>query len=136
MGWFTKVISAVAGGPAGVFGTIATELVSGWKKKRERQQKVEDSIAEYKAQQALSETTYKRDWELAALSGSGIWMRRGTLILFSIPLIWGYFDPPTVLQYFKTLDQMPEWYLASYGTMLGAVWGSMELRQWRAGNAD
>ncbi len=133
MNKFFKGLAAVVGGPAGVVGAVVGELITDWKTGRENKRQVQKATAEYKVKQALSETTYKRDWELAALNGSGLWMRRGTLILFSVPLVWGYFDPDIVLQYFKTLDEMPEWYLASYGAMLGAVWGSMELRQWRAG---
>lgn len=128
-----KLITTVVGGPAGLLGSLFSGVIEEIKASRENQRKVNAAVAEYKAQQALSESTYKRDWELQALQGSGLWMKRGTLILFSWPLVVGPFAPELITQYFDTLEQIPQWYLMSYGSMLAAIWGSMELRNWRAG---
>ena len=131
--FFSKVFGVVLGGSAGIVATVAGELWTDIKESRQNQRQINKAVAEYKAQQALSESTYKRDWELQALQGSGVWMKRGTLILFSWPLVLGPFYPVLLTQYFETLEQIPDWYLASYGSMLAAIWGSMELRNWKAG---
>lgn len=113
--------------------TIGAELFSTWREGQQQKRDLKAAAAEYKQQQIRSAEQYTREWELNALLNSGVWMRRGTLSLFSFPLFWAYFDPEEVQSYFNILESMPEWYLMAYGAMLGTVWGVSELRSWTAG---
>lgn len=130
-----SLFGALIGGPVGLVGTIATELVSNWQSRQQDNRDLARSVTEFKQEQVRSKDRYNHEWELQALQGSGLWMRRATLALFSWPLFWAYFDPAAVNAYFAVLEQMPDWYLQAYFGMLGAVWGFVELRNWRAGKS-
>lgn len=134
--FFSQLFGALVGGPVGLVGTIATELVTNWQSRQQDKRDLARSVTEFKQEQARSRDRYNHEWELQALQGSGVWMRRATLALFSWPLFWAYFDPQAVQDYFAVLEQMPDWYLQAYFGMLGAVWGFIELRNWRAGKAQ
>lgn len=113
---------------------IASELVADWRQSRENKRKVKSAAAEYRAEQARSSENYRQEWELRALEGGDLWVKRLVLLLFSWPLIWAYFEPMAVEHYFNvTLASLPEWYKGAYLAMLGAVWGLTELRGYKAG---
>lgn len=131
--FFSKLFGVAVGGPVGFIGSIASEFVTNWKEGQQQKRDLRRSVNEFKQGQARSKDQYKYAWELKALESTGIWMRRGTLILFSWPLFWAYFDPDAVNAYFLVLEGMPEWYLKVYFGMLGVIWGFIELRDWRAG---
>ncbi len=118
-----------------LLGSIASEFITDWRESRQQKRQLKQAANEFQQQQARSAEEYTRQWELQALLNNGVWMRRGTLILFSLPLPWAYIDPDGVQAYFQVLEQMPDWYLQAYGGMIAAVWGLSELRQWRAGKA-
>lgn len=120
-------------GPAGLIATLGAEFVQDFTATRQNARQVKQAAAEFRAAQARSAASYRAEWELRALEGGGVWMRRVTLALFCWPLIWAYIDPAAVDAYFDTLAAMPGWYLGSLGSMLAAVWGVHELRNMRAG---
>lgn len=112
---------------------IGGELVKNWTQGQQQKRDLSKTETEFKQERLKSSDSYKQQWEVNALLNSGVWMRRFTLGMFSYPLVWGYFDPVGVTAYFQTLETMPEWYLAAYGGIIGAIWGLSELRTWRAG---
>lgn len=114
----------------GIFG----ELVSDWKQSRQAKRDLKQATSEYRQQRARSDDQYRHEWELRTLEGADIWPRRIVLAIFTWPLIWAYFDPGAVQQYFTdTLAVLPEWYKQAYLGMLAVVWGLSELRSSRAG---
>jgi len=51
-------------------------------------------------------------------------LRRGSFFLLSFPLIWAYFDPSAVADYFVTVKvSMPGWYIEAYLTIVFSIWG-------------
>lgn len=135
MSWASigKALAGIVTGPAGLIATVGGELIADFVASRQNRRKLEEAAAEYRQQQARDTQRYTAEWELQALTNRGVWMQRGTLILFCWPLLWAHLDPDAVKAYFDTLEQMPPWYLAALATMLGAIWGSQKLRELRAG---
>lgn len=128
------LFGALIGGPAGVIGTVATEIVTNWKSNQENKRQVKKAASEFRQAQARSSQTHKHEWELRALEGADLWTRRLVLAVFMWPLVWAYFDPEGVQTYFNvTLAVLPDWYKQAFLGMLAVVWGLSELRNTRAG---
>jgi hypothetical protein len=117
----TTILSAVIGIGQGWF--------SDWQARREEQRKIESAVAENKIRLALSEQEHNQQWEMAALEGRDNWLRRISFALWTWPLVWAFFSPGAARVYFsESLAGLPEWYVAGYLAMTGAVWGVSELK--------
>lgn len=128
------ILGGLIGGPVGLVGTIATELVTNWREGQQNKRGIKRAAAEFRQEQARGNDNYKREWELRALEGADIWPRRLVLMLFAWPFIWAYFDPEAVQTYFRiTLAVIPEWYIGAFMMMLSVLWGVVEMRNIKAG---
>ena len=102
---------------------------SDWQQRRENQRNIEKAVADNKIRLALSEQEYNQAWEMAALEGRDTWLRRVSFAMWSFPLVWAYFSPGAAKAYFvDSLSGLPDWYVAGYLAITGAVWGLSELK--------
>jgi len=63
-------------------------------------------------------------WEMEQIKGKDRWLRRGSFLVFSIPMIWAAFDAQAVNDYFTiALASVPDWYVKAYMMMIGGIWG-------------
>lgn len=108
---------------------IGRGFFTDWQAARENKRQVEKAVAENRIRLAQSEQTHNQEWEMRALEGRDTWLRRLSFLMWSLPLAWAYFDPVAARQYFsESLAGLPEWYVAGYLGITGAVWGLAELK--------
>lgn len=112
---------------------IGGELVKNWTDAQENKRQIRKAADEFRAEQARSDSAYKREWELKALEGSDQGARRLILALFLWPLVWGYFDPEGVTLYFETVAGWPDWYKGAVVMMLSVIFGVQKMQELRAG---
>ena len=68
-------------------------------------------------------------WEMATLSDKDKWLRRISFGMFAGPFIWALFDAPGVYAYFNVaLKAMPDWYVQTFMSMIGGIWGVSALK--------
>ncbi len=49
--------------------------------------------------------------------------------MFAGPFVWALFDPAAVTEYFAVaLKAMPEWYVQTFMSMIGGIWGISALK--------
>lgn len=114
-------------------GGALVDIVKGWfsgyQAKRQNQMDIEKAIAENKIRLAQSEQSHNEAWEMAALQGGDKMLRRASFVAWSAPLVWAAYDPAGAAAYFRdALGALPEWYVAGYLAISGAVWGIAELK--------
>lgn len=108
---------------------IGRGFFDNWKAGKDDARKVAAAVAENRIRLAQSEQTHNQEWEMRALEGRDAWLRRVSFLMWSLPLLWAYFDPSAARQYFsESLAGLPEWYVAGYLAITGAVWGLSELK--------
>lgn len=108
---------------------IGKGFFADWQAKRENQRQVEAAVTQNKIRLAMSEQEHNQAWEMAALEGRDTWLRRLSFAMWSLPLLWAYFDPAGAQHYFReSLAGLPEWYVGGYLAITGAVWGIAELK--------
>lgn len=108
-------------------------LFSGWVKGKQELQKVkidvERALEENKARLLRDEASYNSAWEQAQLVDKDLLIRRICFCIFSAPFVIAYFDPQAIANYFTTaLAVIPHWYIQTYVSIVGAVWGISALK--------
>jgi len=108
---------------------LGKDLVDTWRKKKERQDRIEEAVTESKIRLAQSEQTHNQTWELAQINGQDKNLRRISFAVWSTPAVWAMFDPVGIQESFSAaLAALPEWYVYGYLAMTGAIWGIAEMR--------
>lgn len=108
---------------------IVQSFVTDWTTKRQNQRDIEKAVAENKIRLAQSEQTHNEQWEMAALEGRDNGLRRVSFLIWSAPILWAAYDAPAAAGFFKdALGALPDWYIAGYLAISGAVWGISELK--------
>jgi len=101
---------------------LAGEVIKG-------RQKITAAKAQKTADLIQSQTDNDAAWERTQINHKDRWLRRGSFIVFSLPMVWAAFDAEAVRQYFEVaLAVVPEWYQAAYMSMIGAIWGVATLK--------
>lgn len=112
-----------------LFASLVSGFFENWKARQEDQREVERAVVENKIRLAQSEQSHNEAWEMAALEGRDNLLRRLSFAAWSIPLVWAAFDAASAEHYFKVaLGALPEWYVAGYLAITGAIWGIAELK--------
>lgn len=92
-------------------------------------QQITKAKAEKVAQLIQSKTDNDHAWEMQQINAKDAWLRRGSFLVFSIPMIWAAFDAQAVNDYFTiALAGVPDWYVKSYMMMIGGIWGIAALK--------
>ena len=91
--------------------------------------KAASNVAKAKAEAVIMEkkATGEIDWDLEMAKGShSSWKDEWLVILFSIPLILAFIPgmEGIVANGFQQLEQMPQWYQYSLGTIVAASFGT------------
>ena len=99
------------------------DLATGYLKNR---QKIKAAEAESKARVIEKSADNVADWERQqAINANNSWKDEYLLVVFTIPVIMGFIPSlaPYVLEGFKVLDNMPEWYRYFLGVAVAASFG-------------
>lgn len=116
-------------GVLSVLSSLAGGVFTDWQERRRDQREVERAVVENKIRLAQSTETHNNEWEMAALAGTDKLVRRLSFMAWSAPLIWAAYDATAAAAYFSTaLTALPEWYVAGYLGITGAIWGIAELK--------
>lgn len=106
-------------------GAFVEDFIEGRKNRRE----IRRAVAENKVRLAKDQQSHNHSWEMAALEGRDKFLRRGSFLLLTAPLIWAGVDPVAAQGYFsEALGALPDWYVYTYSGMLAAIWGVSELK--------
>jgi len=111
-----------------MFGLISAGIgvFSEWMKGK---QQITKAKADKAAQLIQSKTDNDHLWEMQQINAKDSWLRRGSFLVFSIPMIWAAFDAQAVNDYFTVaLAGVPDWYVKSYMMMIGGIWGIAALK--------
>lgn len=113
--------------------TIAASVVGSWltdwMAKRTDARDVARAVTENRIRLASSEQSHNQEWEMRAMTGADVWLRRLSFAAWSAPMVWAYADPAGAAQYFTvSLAGLPDWYVGGYLAITGAVWGIAEMR--------
>jgi len=131
MNWLTDLLGGITGG--------LTAIVQGWQTRQTARVeadveriKADATIAVARATSAakLAEQGQANDaaWDiLVAGQMERTWKDEWFAVLFSVPLVLAFIDPPLVQRGFAALDQMPGWYFYSLGTIIAATFGVRRL---------
>lgn len=115
-----------------VFGFVG-EWVDHKIKIKEAKQQTELTI-ELKKQEVLTQqATADINWDLIqAKSSDGSWKDEYWTIVLSVPAIFGFFPglQGEILEGFRVLEQMPDWYIFALLTSVAAAFGRSELIKW------
>ena len=85
--------------------------------------------AENTARLLRDDHNHNSSWEMASLRDKDKWLRRLSFAIFSAPFFWALVDPAGVRAYFSVaLEAMPEWFVRTYMTMVGGIWGVSALK--------
>jgi len=68
-------------------------------------------------------------WEVAALKKPGKMLRFVSYSMFGLPMIISVVWPEQGAKIWANLDLVPDWYLTTFISINGAVWGIAELKQ-------
>lgn len=108
---------------------MAGQWVADWQAKRQNQRDIERATTENRIRLAAQAETHNEEWEMRALEGRDVWLRRASFAAWSFPLLWAYLDPTAAAAYFRdALGALPAWYVNGYLGITGAIWGLSELK--------
>lgn len=108
---------------------IALSFFDSYLKKSE----LKDAIHQNKIRLASDEKSYNHAYEMAALTGADVWLKRFSFIIIFFPLVLIYFDKQAVTNYFFVVSGLPDSYLYLVGIVIGALWGVSELKNYKGG---
>jgi len=112
-----------------LIGSIITGALGIGKSHLESKQRVREAEQANTAKLLNDEASHNSSWEMANLQDKDKWMRRGSFLMFAGPFIWALFDPAQVGAYFAMLTEtMPEWYVQTFMSMIGGIWGISALK--------
>lgn len=87
------------------------------------------AVEQNKVRLALDTEQANSAWEMAQLTDADKWIRRISFFMFSAPFVIAIFDPNDIQHYFNVaLASMPPWYIQTYMSITGAVWGISQLK--------
>lgn len=110
---------------AGLF----ADFVGDWKARREQQRAVAKAVTENRIRLAQSKQTHNQEWEMRALEGRDVVLRRVSFIMWSAPIMWAVWDADSAAAFFReSLGALPDWYVYGYLAITSAIWGIVELR--------
>jgi hypothetical protein len=89
-----------------------------------------DKAAQANKARLLADTeSNNQAWQMAALTGADVPLRRICFAIFSFPFIYAAFDPMAVKHYFdQAIAAMPTWYVQTYMGMVCIIWGVNALK--------
>lgn len=107
-------------------------LISSWLAGRQRvnDKKLDLKLAdlENKADLLRSKEQYNNDWEIRSLTHSPTFLRSASFTLFSLPIVITVISPEHGAEVWTNLDVVPDWFKAVYLSMVGGIWGIVELK--------
>lgn len=116
--------SIIAGALKMPFAPIVEMIGSAWKDHRAiKQAKVEGEVKFLATEQGN-----RHAWEIASITNTGRGLRWASFIMWSGPLVYGWFDPADAAMRITALfDAFPTWVISIQFAMIGGIWGVKEL---------
>jgi hypothetical protein len=110
----------------GPIASLAQTFLQGQLEKTKANNEVKVATAKAKAVVIQRQATGEIEWDIEAIKGStSSWKDEWLTILFSIPLILAFIPgmDEVVMNGFKQLNSMPDWYQYSLGVIVAASFG-------------
>jgi hypothetical protein len=110
----------------GPIASLAQTFLQGQLEKTKANNEVKVATAKAKAVVIQRQATGEIEWDIEAIKGStSSWKDEWLTILFSIPLILAFIPgmDEVVMNGFKQLNNMPDWYQYSLGVIVAASFG-------------
>jgi hypothetical protein len=116
----------------GIFNAIVGEVTASRASKRKR----EDAAVDVETETAKSTRGHTQTVAIQRLRNRGKdprMMQRATLLLFAMPFVVLWFNSAAVDTYFATMESIPEWYKATFLSMVSVIWGVDQYKKAKAG---
>ncbi|WP_287796257.1 hypothetical protein [Idiomarina sp.] len=97
---------------------LVTDWLAGKREKAQAQTKAE-----------IKQLDNASAWEIAALKGAGKFLRLVSYSMFGLPMVITVISPEHGQKIWDNLQTVPEWYLTTFISINGAVWGIAELKR-------
>lgn len=106
------------------FAPVVELVSSAWKDYRDiKRAEVEGEIAFLATKEGNQHA-----WEVASITNTGRGLRWASFVIWTGPLIHGYFDPADAAERLEALfDAFPTWVISIQMAMIGGIWGVKEL---------
>lgn len=107
---------------------LVKEGFSHWRETRKEKHQVKLSVLKNKQRLAENQQSHNHDWEMASLENADQILRIVSFSMFALPLIVTVMKPDIGAQIFANLDKAPDWYVRTFISINGGVWGIVELK--------
>lgn len=73
--------------------------------------------------------SYNHEWEMASLGNHDKALRWCSFWIFALPILITVISPETGKEIFTNLDFVPDWFKTVFISMIGGIWGIVELKK-------
>lgn len=87
------------------------------------------AIINNQARLASDKQSNNHEWEMANLQDKDNALRWCSFWLFASPIILTVFFPEHGKEFFTNLDLVPQWWVKVFVSMIGGIWGIVELKK-------
>lgn len=98
-------------------------------KKAEAKAKLEIAVTNNRARLARDKETNNHDWEMASLADKDKGLRYVSYSIFALPILITVVHPGQGQEIFTNLELVPDWWVKTFVSINGGVWGIIELKR-------
>ena len=86
------------------------------------------SIIKNQSRLANDTASYNHEWEMASLGNQDKALRWCSFWIFALPILITVVHPEAGKEIFTNLDFVPNWFKTVFISMIGGIWGIVELK--------
>ena len=117
---------------AEIFSFISAPLTR-WIKNRGQVKEAEHerdlAVINNQARLASDKESHNHEWEMASLKNQDNSLRWCSFWIFALPILITVVSPETGREIFSNLEFVPDWFKTVFISMIGGIWGIVELKK-------
>ena len=106
-----------------------TKWISNRGQVKEAEHKRDLAVIENQARLASDKESHNHEWEMASLKNKDNSLRWVSFWLFALPVVITVIAPEHGATIFKNLELVPDWFKGVLISMIGGIWGIVELKK-------
>ena len=106
-----------------------TKWISNRGQVKEAEHKRDLAVIENQARLASDKESHNHEWEMASLKNKDNALRWVSFWLFALPVVITVIAPEYGAVIFKNLELVPDWFVRVLISMVGGIWGIVELKK-------
>lgn len=99
------------------------------KEKAQAKATLDLAVLSNKARLATDKLSNNHDWEMASLQDKDKGLRYISYSIFALPILMTVVSPEQGALIFKNLELVPDWWVKTFISINGGVWGIIELKR-------